>query len=94
MSRRLSASVGLFKGDRLLKSGDFKLVQKVEVNLYLLPALAVGLVRGKDDDLIHNRLRQLRHVHIFFRQRDKAVEVGIHFLLLLHPFFRNFNFEL
>ncbi len=62
MSRRLSASVGLFKGDRLLKSGDFNLVRKVEVNLYLLPALAAGLIRGKYDNLldilVHNRLRQ------------------------------------
>ena len=93
-----SASKGRFCDHVFCQHGDLHLVHKVEDNLHLLSALAAGLVRCVNDDLldilVDNRLRQLRDIHLLFRQRNESVQIVAYRLPLFNPFFRCFNFEL
>ena len=96
-SRRFSAFIGCFCNDRLGNYGNINFVHEVEVDFYFLLPLAAGLVQCRHnnllDILIHNRLCQLLHIHIFLCQCDKGIQAVIHFFPLLHPFLDNFNFE-
>ena len=97
-SRRFSAFIGCLCDNRLGNNGNIHIVHKVEKNLHFLLALAAGLVRGIDNDLldilVHDGLCQFLHIHIFLCQGDKGIQTVIHFFPLFHPFFDNFNFEL
>ena len=97
-SRRFSAFIGCLCDNRLGNTGNIHIVHKVEKNLHFLLALAAGLVRGIDNDLldilVHDGLCQFLHIHIFLCQGDKGIQTVIHFFPLFHPFFDNFNFEL
>ena len=97
-SRRFSAFIGCLCDNRLGNNGNIHIVHKVEKNLHFLLALAAGLVRGIDNDLldilVHDGLCQFLHIHIFLCQGDKGIQTVIHFFPLVHPFFDNFNFEL
>ena len=90
--------MGRFCNHGFCQYRNFHLVYEVEDNLHLLSALAARLVRCVDDDLldilIDDCLRQLRDIHILFRQRNESVQIVAHCLPLLDPFFRCFNFEL
>ena len=97
-SRRFSAFIGCLCDNRLGNNGNIHIVHKVEKNLHFLLALAAGLVRGIDNDLldilVHDGLCQFLHIHIFLCQGDKGIQTVIHFFPLFHPFFDNFNFAL
>ena len=92
------ASKGRFCDHGFCQHGDLHLVNKIKDDLHLLSALAARLIRCVDDDLldilVDNRLRQLRDIHILFRQRNESVQIVAHRLPLFNPFFRCFNFEL
>ena len=51
-SRRFSAFIGCLCDNRLGNNGNIHIVHKVEKNLHFLLALAAGLVRGIDNDLL------------------------------------------
>lgn len=96
-SRRFSAFIGCLCDDRLGNNGNIHIVHEIEENLHFLLALAAGLVRGIDNDLldilVHNGLCQFFYIHIFLCQSDKGIQTVVHFFPLFHPFFDNFNFE-
>ena len=73
-SRRFSAFIGCLCDNRLGNNGNIHIVHKVEKNLHFLLALAAGLVRGIDNDLldilVHDGLCQFLHIHIFLCQGD------------------------
>ena len=75
-SRRFSAFIGCLCDNRLGNNGNIHIVHKVEKNLHFLLALAAGLVRGIDNDLldilVHDGLCQFLHIHIFLCQGDKG----------------------
>ena len=62
-SRRFSVFIGCLRDDRLGNNGNIYIVHEVEENLHFLLALAAGLVRGIDNDLldilVHDGLCQL-----------------------------------
>lgn len=78
------------RDDRFGNNGNIHIIHEVEENLHFLLALAAGLVRGTDDDLldllVHDGLSQFLHIYIFLCQSDKGIPTVVHFFPLFYPF--------